>query len=61
MGERVLVASEAYEAVVKRLCQEQLAAEVVAHGATPVIAPDLANASPGRALPDGASFAWSHR
>jgi len=51
-GARVLVVCEAYEAVVKRLCQDQLAAEVVARGATPVIGPEIANPSPGRALPD---------
>ncbi len=38
-GARVLVACEAAEAVVKRICQDRLAAEVTAHGGTAVIAP----------------------
>jgi hypothetical protein len=38
-GARVLVACEAVEAVIKRLCLDRLAEEVVARGATPVIAP----------------------
>jgi hypothetical protein len=37
-GAKVLVACEAAEAVVKRICQDRLAAEVTAHGATPVMA-----------------------
>jgi hypothetical protein len=38
-GAKVLVACEAAEAVVKRLCQDSLAAEVIAHGGTAVMAP----------------------
>ena len=38
-GQRVMVACEAEEAVVKRLCVEQLAAAVSARGATAVMAP----------------------
>jgi hypothetical protein len=38
-GARVLVACEAAEAVVKRICQDRLAAEVTAHGGTAVMAP----------------------
>ncbi|HEX6707476.1 MAG TPA: hypothetical protein VF169_22145 [Albitalea sp.] len=41
-GTRVLVACEAREAVIKRICQDQVAAEVVARGATPVLLPDTA-------------------
>ena len=37
-GARVLVACDAYEVVVRQICQDQLAGEVVAHGATPVFA-----------------------
>ncbi len=33
---RVLVACDAYEVVVRQICQDQLAAEVLARGATPV-------------------------
>jgi hypothetical protein len=35
-GARVLVACDAYEVVVRQICQDRLAAEVVARGATPV-------------------------
>src|SRR5438105_9981272 len=39
-GTRVLVACDAAETVVKRICQDQIVAEVVARGATPVVAPE---------------------
>jgi hypothetical protein len=51
-GARVMVACEAYDAVIKRICQDQLAAEVVARGATPVTAPETTNQAPGRPLGD---------
>lgn len=51
-GARVLVACEAYETVIKRICLDQMAAEVVARGATPVMAPDTTNPAPGRPLGD---------
>lgn len=51
-GARVLIACEAYEQVLQRLCLDQLSAEVVARGATPVIGPDTTNPSPGRPLGD---------
>jgi len=35
-GARVLVACDAFEVVVRQICQDQLAAQVVARGATPV-------------------------
>ena len=35
-GARVLVACDAFEVVVRQICQDQLANEVVARGATPV-------------------------
>jgi len=38
-GARVLVACDAYEVVIRQLCQEQLASEVTARGATPVFVP----------------------
>lgn len=38
-GARVLVACDAFDLVVRQLCQDQLAGEVVARGATPVFAP----------------------
>ena len=51
-GGRVLVACEAYEPVVKRLCQEQLAARLQAAGAVPVLAPESAQSTPGRPVGD---------
>jgi len=51
-GARVVVACEAYELVVKRICQDQLAAEVVARGGRPIVAPDTSNPAPGRPLGD---------
>jgi len=48
-GARILVACEAHEAVLKQICQDQLVAEVVARGATPVVAPDIPVAGPARA------------
>lgn len=45
-GARVLVACDAAELVVRQICQDQLAGEVVARGATPVfVAPSFAVAS----------------
>jgi hypothetical protein len=38
-GARVLVACDAQELVVRQICQDQLASEVVARGATPVFVP----------------------
>jgi hypothetical protein len=38
-GARVMVACEAPDAVVRQICQDRLASEVVAHGATAVQAP----------------------
>ena len=38
-GARVLVACDAYEVVVRQICQDHLAREVVARGATPVFLP----------------------
>lgn len=47
-GAKVMVACEAYEPVVKRLCLDQMASELTARGASPVLAPDAPNATPGR-------------
>ncbi len=49
---KVMVACEAYEPVVKRLCLDQMAAELTARGASPVLAPDVPNSTPGRPVPD---------
>ena len=38
-GARVLVACDAYEVVIRQVCQDQLASEVTARGATPVFVP----------------------
>jgi hypothetical protein len=37
-GAKVLVACDAYDLAIRQICQDQLAAEVVARGATPVFA-----------------------
>ena len=68
-GAKVMVACEAYEPVVKRLCVDQMASELVAHGASPVLAPEVPNSTPGRPVPDeqlldaarlaGAKAVWS--
>lgn len=39
-GARVMVVCEAYDLAVKRICQDQMAAEVVARGGTAVAGPD---------------------
>ena len=49
-GARVMVACEAYDQVIKRICQDQMAAAVSARGGTPVPAPDTTNEAPGRPL-----------
>jgi len=51
-GARVLVACDAADLAMKRICQEQLASQLVAHGANPVIAADIANPSPGQPMAD---------
>ena len=38
-GARIMLACEAYDLVLKRICQDQLVSAIVARGATPVIAP----------------------
>ena len=49
-GARVMVACEAYDLVIRRICQDQMAAEVTARGGTPVAAPNTTNEAPGRPL-----------
>ncbi|HEU5297397.1 MAG TPA: hypothetical protein VFU71_21645 [Burkholderiaceae bacterium] len=51
-GARVMVACEAHDMVIKRICQDQMASEVTARGGTPVAAPDTSNQAPGRPLGD---------
>ncbi|MED5621850.1 hypothetical protein [Ideonella sp. BN130291] len=50
-GAKVMVACEAYEPVVKRLCLDQMASELTARGASPVLAADVPNSTPGRPVP----------
>ena len=50
-GKKVLVACEAYDTTVRMLCQDQLAAEVAARGATPVAAPEMSGIPPGQPVP----------
>lgn len=47
-GTKVLVACESSDLAVKRICQDQFASELTAHGATPVMAPDLSATTGGR-------------
>ena len=49
-GARVLVVCEAYDLAVKRICQDQMAAEVVARGGTAVPGPDEGSGAPVRPL-----------
>lgn len=49
-GAMVLIVCEAAEVAVRRICQEQLAAQVSAAGARPVMGPDFANPTPGRLM-----------
>jgi hypothetical protein len=68
-GAKVLVACEAYEPVVKRLCEDDAASEIVARGGTAVPAPANATSTPGRPVSDadllgaaravGATAIWS--
>jgi hypothetical protein len=51
---KVLVVCEASETAIKRICQEQMAAQVQAAGATPVSAPGAENLKPGSGPADGA-------
>ncbi|HSI57913.1 MAG TPA: hypothetical protein VLA16_10160 [Ideonella sp.] len=50
-GQRVLVACEAAELVLKQLCEEHMAQEVVARGATPVLVEELVNPTGDAYLP----------
>ena len=49
-GARVLVVCEAYDLAIKRICQDQMAAEVVARGGTAVPGPDEGAGAPVRPL-----------
>lgn len=51
-GAKVMVACEAYEPVVKRLCLDRMAGEITARGATAVLAPEVPNSTPGRPVAD---------
>ena len=48
-GTKVLVACESSDLAIKRICQDQFASELTAHGATPVMAPDHSDTT-GRAV-----------
>lgn len=68
-GAKVLVSCEAYEPVVKRLCEDDMGAELIARGASVVAGPSVPNSTPGRPVPDadllaaaraaGATAVWS--
>lgn len=65
-GARIMVACEAPDLVLKRICQDQLSSEVVARGGAPVAAPE-GGAAPSGAEPNlaaarsaGARAVWTH-
>jgi len=45
-GARVMVACEAPDMVIRRICQDRMASEITARGGTPVSAPDIPNEAP---------------
>lgn len=49
-GARILVVCEAYDLAIKRICQDQLAAEVVARGGTAVSGPEAGSGAAVRPL-----------
>ncbi|HUL68115.1 MAG TPA: hypothetical protein VLW55_26200 [Burkholderiaceae bacterium] len=49
-GARVMVACEAPDMVIRRICQDRMASEITARGGTPVSAPDIPNEVPGQPL-----------
>ena len=49
-GARVMVACEAPDMVIRRICQDRMASEITARGGTPVSAPDTPNEAPGHPL-----------
>jgi len=51
-GAKVLVACDAADPSMRRVCQDQIASQLVAYGATPVMAPELANPNPGQPMAD---------
>jgi hypothetical protein len=50
-GEKVLVVCEAYDTVIRRLCQDQMVAEVSARGAKPVVVAEGPMPNPWRPTP----------
>lgn len=51
-GAKVLIACEAVDPAVKRICEDQMAGAVVAQGGSAVIAPDIVPPAPGQPVPD---------
>jgi hypothetical protein len=49
-GARVMVACEAPDMVIRRICEDRMASEITARGGTPVSAPDTPNEAPGQPL-----------
>jgi hypothetical protein len=50
LGERVLVACEAYDAALRQVCEDRLSRELAARGATPVRVPPATSVVSGREL-----------
>jgi len=55
-GATVMVACEAADMVIRRICQDRMASEIVARGGTPVPAPDIPNEAPGGQPPGAEQF-----
>ena len=51
-GAKVLVACEAVDPAVKRICEDQMAGAVVAQGGSAVVAPQIMPPQPGQPVPD---------
>lgn len=66
-GQKVLVACEAYEPVVKQLCLERMSAELAARGATPIVSGagpssgSMPPSTPGRPVTDEDHLAAARR
>jgi len=49
-GARVMVACEAPDMLIRRICEDRMASEITARGGTPVSAPDTPDEAPGQPL-----------
>jgi hypothetical protein len=56
VGAKVYVVCQAYDLAVRRVCADQIASELVAHGATPVMAADSADSGSSATRPTTESY-----